>query len=286
VGALDLIESWGVEHHAAAVLPVGGPATSTGETDRPFRIASVAKLLTAYAAMVAVEEGAIELADSVGPPGATVAHLLAHCSGYGFEGDDVVAPPATRRVYSNRGVEVLADHVARAAGMPFEQYLREAVLDPLGMSRSQLRGSPAHHIWSTAADLGAFVAELQAPRLLAEETVATMVAVQFPGLPGVLPGVGRFDPLDWGFGFERNFGRPGHWAGEAVSTSSFGHFGGSGTFLWVDPVAGVGCICLTDRDFGDWALQVWPPFCTAVVRERQDAAAVAESHEDAERSTT
>jgi CubicO group peptidase (beta-lactamase class C family) len=92
-----------------------------------------------------------------------------------------------------------------------------------------------------------------------------------------MPGVGRFDPLDWGLGFERNFGRPRHWAGETVSPSAFGHFGGSGTFLWVDPAAGVACVCLTDREFGEWAQKVWPQFCDAVV---------AESHGDVERLST
>ena len=82
---------------------------------------------------------------------------------------------------------------------------------------------------------------------------------------GRLPGVGRFEPLDWGLTFERNFGRPGHWAGEAPSRGTFGHFGGAGTFLWVDPVAGVAAVVLGDRDFGPWALQVWPGFCADVL---------------------
>jgi CubicO group peptidase (beta-lactamase class C family) len=71
--------------------------------------------------------------------------------------------------------------------------------------------------------------------------------------------------LDWGLGFERNFSRPGHWAGTRLSVATFGHFGGAGTFLWVDPVARLGCVCLTDREFGPWSLAAWPPFCDAVV---------------------
>jgi CubicO group peptidase (beta-lactamase class C family) len=42
------------------------------------------------------------------------------------------------------------------------------------------------------------------------------------------------------------------------SERTFGHFGGSGTFLWVDPDAGIACACLTDRAFDKWALEAWP----------------------------
>ena len=50
--------------------------------------------------------------------------------------------PGARRIYSNAGFEELAEHVAQAAAeMPFGDYLRAAVLEPLGMTRSELRGS-------------------------------------------------------------------------------------------------------------------------------------------------
>jgi len=50
-----------------------------------------------------------------------------------------------------------------------------------------------------------------------------------------------------------------------VSRRAYGHFGGSGTFLWVDPAAGIGCAVLTDREFGEWAKEAWPRFSDAVV---------------------
>jgi CubicO group peptidase (beta-lactamase class C family) len=265
--ALDLVDTWEVPHVAGAVVPADGERVTRGDVERVFRVASVGKLLAGYAIMIGVEEGAVALADPAGPPGSTLELLLAHASGYGFESDaGVIAAPATRRVYSNRGIEEAAAHLERAAGMPFGGYLAEAVLAPLGMRATELRGSPAYALHSTVADLARFVAELQAPTLVAPETLADMVRVHLPGLPGVLPGVGRFEPLDWGLTFERNFGRPGHWAGEAPSRETFGHFGGAGTFLWVDPVAAVGAVVLGDRDFGPWALAVWPPFTDAVLR--------------------
>jgi CubicO group peptidase (beta-lactamase class C family) len=261
-----LLETWDVPNVAAAVVPVEGENKTVGDVDRVFRIASIAKLLTGYAIMVGVEEGAVDLDDAAGPPRSTLRHLLSHASGYGFDSDaSVMAEPGTRRIYSNRGIEEAAAHLERATGMSFGDYLTEAVLEPLGMGDTELRGSPAQNVWSTVADLAAFARELFAPTVLSPAGLAEMTTVQFPGLRGVLPNVGRFDPLDWGLTFERNFGRPGHWAGPSPSRETVGHFGGSGTFFWLDPVAGVAAAVLGDREFGPWALEVWPPFCTAVL---------------------
>ena len=264
--ALAAVDAWGVPNVAAAVLTKDGTVTTHGDTDRRFRVASVGKLVAGYALMTGVEEGAVGLDDPAGPPGATFRHLLAHASGYGFESDaGVLAAPGTRRIYSNRGIEQAAAHLERATGMPFAEYLTEAVLAPLGMDGSDLPGSPAHTLHSTVSDLVRFAAELQNPTLLPARTVELMRTVHFPGLVGVQPGVGRFDPLDWGLTFDRNFGKPQHWAGTSPSREAFGHFGGAGTFVWVDPVAGVAAIVLGDRDFGPWALEVWPGFCAGVL---------------------
>ena len=77
---------------------------------------------------------------------------------------------------------------------------------------------------------------------------------------------GRFTPLDWGLGFEIRDGKSPHWTGTRNSPATFGHFGGSGTFLWVDPELDVALVCLTDREFDDWALEAWPPFSDAVIK--------------------
>ena len=266
--ALAAVDAWPVPHPGVVVLRPGGPPVTRGQTDRPLDIASVSKLLTTYALLIAVEEGAVELDDPAGPPGSTLRHLMAHTSGYGFEsGAQGVAAPGTRRIYSNRGIEEAAALLERAAGMPFVTYLDEAVLRPLGLAGTDPSGSPAFGYSSTVDDLATFAAELLSPTLLAEQTVLEAVTVQFPGLAGIVPGVGRFDPCDWGLGFERNFSRPGHWAGQAVSPGTAGHFGGAGSFLWVDRARGLACVCLTGREFGPWALQAWPPLCDAVVAE-------------------
>lgn len=257
---------------AAGVVRRDGSAAGThGQTERPFPLASVTKPLSAYAVLVGYEEGVFELDDPAGPEGSTVRHLLAHASGLAFDEHRVMAAPGTRRLYSNTGFEVLGETLAKAAGMPFGEYLRQAVLEPLGMTGTSLPGSPAAGGVSTVADLLRFAAELQAPRLLHPSTVAAATSVAFPGLRGVLPGYGPQNPNDWGLGFEIRAAKSPHWTGAGSSPATFGHFGQSGTFLWVDPVAGAACAVLTDRDFGEWAHARWPELTDAVLAELRSA---------------
>ena len=224
------------------------------------------KLVTALAALVAAEEGTIDLDEPAGPPGSTMRHLLAHASGLPFESGPPIAKPGTRRIYSNAGFEAAAERVAANAEMPFEEYLQKAVLNPLGM-QAVLRGSPAGFLYGTLDDLVAFARELLAPTLVAPETFAEATSVQFPGLAGVIPDLGRFDPNDWGLGFELKDGKQPHFSGMLTSPRTFGHWGGSGTFLWVDPEREIALGVLTDLEFGDWAKEAWPPFSDAVVAE-------------------
>jgi len=219
------------------------------------------------ATLVAAEEGIVDLDEPAGPEGATLRHLLAHTSGLLFDGSRPIARPGQRRIYSNTGFEVLAAFVADRAEMPFGQYLSAAVLDPLEMGGSLLEGSPAAGIRGPLADLLARGRELLAPTLIAPETLAEATTVNFPGLVGVIPDLGRFEPNDWGLGFELRDAKSPHWTGTQNSQRTFGHFGGSGSFLWVDPEVQAACACLTDLDFGDWAKDAWPPFSDAVLAE-------------------
>ena len=138
--------------------------------------------------------------------------------------------------------------------------------EPLELSAT-LEGSPASGVSGTLDDLLALGRELLAPTLIAPETLAEATAVAFPGLIGVLPGFGRMDPNDWGLGVELRDEKRPHWTGERNSPRTFGHFGQSGSFLWVDPVAGVACACLCDRDFGNWAKDAWPRLSDAIIAE-------------------
>jgi CubicO group peptidase (beta-lactamase class C family) len=248
------------------VLRAGHVAAVHGPRERIFRWASVTKLVTALAALVAAEEGVIDLDEPAGPEGSTVRHLLAHASGLPFEPGAPTGQPGRRRVYSNVGFETLAEHVAGRAEMPFADYLAAGVLRPLDM-RAELRGSPASELYGDLDDLLALARELQRPTLVAAETLDEATTAQFPGLAGVLPDLGRFDPNDWGLGFELRDAKSPHWTGARNSPRTFGHFGGSGTFLWVDPEADVALGVLTDLDFGDWAKEAWPRLSDGVLAE-------------------
>jgi len=156
--------------------------------------------------------------------------------------------------------------IAAHTQMPFADYFRQAVFEPLGLTAS-LDGSPASAVSGTLGDLLALGRELLAPKLIAPETLAEATSVVFPGLVGVLPGFGRMDPNDWGLGFELRDAKRPHWTGERNSPRTFGHFGQSGSFLWVDPEAGLGCACLSDTRFGDWAKEAWPRLSDAILAE-------------------
>jgi CubicO group peptidase (beta-lactamase class C family) len=271
VKALELVGAWPVPHAGAAVVAADGAVLGrVGETDRPFRLASLAKPLTAWAVLIATEEGLVRLDDHVGQPGCTLRHLLSHAGGYPFEGAKPVAAPGRRRIYSNTGIELAAAEVERRAAMTFGEYLEEAVLTPLGMDDTKLRGSPAHSVNSTVDDVIPLLIELQRPTLLDAATATDAFSTQYPELAGIVPGVGRFDPCPWGLGFEIRGAKSPHWTGRTNAPATVGHFGGAGTMMWVDPVAACGLVTLTDRPFDDWSIEAmkrWPELSDAVVAE-------------------
>jgi CubicO group peptidase (beta-lactamase class C family) len=262
---LDTIDAWGAEHAAAALVGPDGIVAAHGDLDHPYRWASVTKPLTALVVLIAVDRGEIDLDEPAGPPGSTVRHLLAHASGLPFEGEATLAAPGRRRIYSNPGFDLLGALVGERGGASFESMLNERLLGPLGMTRTHLVGRPSEGLEGSLADLVAFARESLRPTLVSAETARAATTVQFPGMPGVVPGVGRFDPCDWGLGWELHDGKTPHWMGQTNSPETFGHFGGAGTFVWVDPVADIAVAVLTDRVFGPWALDVWPSFADAVL---------------------
>jgi CubicO group peptidase (beta-lactamase class C family) len=238
-----------------------------GDASRRSGWASVTKLVTALAVLVAVEEGTLDLNEDAGPPGSTVRHLLAHASGLAFDEARVLAGPGERRIYSNRGFEVVAELLEDRAGMSFERYVTEGVLEPLGMRSTRLEGSPASGMVGPVDDLLQLGAELLRPTLVSEETMQLATSVAYPGLDGVLPGIGRFEPNDWGLGFELRDDKSPHWTGHRNSPATFGHFGATGSFLCVDPPARLAAAALSGRNFGPWALEAWPRFADGVLDE-------------------
>ena len=265
-----------------------------GRIDEVFPFASVTKPIVAWSALVAVERGLLDLEAPAGAgtahgaagagtahsaagagtahsaagamlPGATVRHLLAHASGIAFDSDAVLAAPGTRRIYSNRGIEILGERLQEATATPLERWVETTVLEPLGMSSVLVPGSPAHSGEGTARDLAVFAGELAAPRLISASLAAEATSVVFPGLDGVLPGYGRQAPNDFGLGVEVRGHKHPHWTGRAGSPTTFGHFGQSGSFIWVDPEARRQAVFLGERRFAAVHKDIWPDLCDQIL---------------------
>jgi CubicO group peptidase (beta-lactamase class C family) len=261
---LETVDGWRAQTAAVAVVDGAGLVASHGPLDRALPWASVTKLVTACAVLVGAHRGVLALDAPAGPPGSTVRHLLAHAGGYGFDGG-VLAPPGRTRIYSNAGFDTLGATLEAATGRPVADLIATWVLEPLSMTGTRLEGRPSEGLVGPLADLAAFARELLAPVILPAGLVAEAATVAFPGLRGVLPGFGLQDPNDWGLGFEIRGRKSPHWTGSANAVATFGHFGRSGTFLWVDPVAGLALACVTDRPFGAWAGEAWPAISDAVL---------------------
>jgi CubicO group peptidase (beta-lactamase class C family) len=266
VDALRAIEGWGADTAAAGVVRAEGVVATHGPNGAALPWASVTKLLTGLAILVALEEGTVDLDEPAGPPGSTLRHLLSHASGLQTDGEKSIAEPGRRRIYSNTGIELAAHLLEERAEMPFADYFTHAVVRPLGLVGG-LAGSPAHAYRGPLDDLLVLGRELLRPTLVAPETLAEATTVQFPGLVGILPGLGRMEPNDWGLTFELRDSKSPHWTGTQNSERTFGHFGATGTFLWVDPEAEAACGALTDRRFGDWAKEAWPALSDEVLAE-------------------
>ena len=254
---LSQIEQWPAPTAAVAVVGPKGVLDSHGP-EQPFPWASVTKLLSALTVLSAVQDGLVDLDEACGPAGSTVRHLLAHASGIAPDSAQVMSAPGRRRIYSNAGFEVLADHVAARTGEEFASLYDARVRGPLGLSGTRLDGSPAHGASGPISDLATLGGELLAPTLIGTELMGEATRTAFAGLSGILPGFGRQDPNDWGLGFEIRAAKSPHWTGAGNSPSTFGHFGRSGSFLWVDPEAQLACAVLGDLDFGPWAAAAWP----------------------------
>lgn len=249
---------------ASAITPEG--VERVGDTSESFALASVSKLITAYAVLLAYEEGAFDLDDEVpsdllpsfdATP--TYRELLAHASGIAFRGREQEKPARTRRLYSSAGYEVLAEAIERTTEIPFADYVREGICEPLGIDIT-IEGSAGHGFSASVDALSTLAQEFLKPQLLSEQTLTEALTPQYPELSGVVPGYGRHNPCTWGLGFSLHGGKEPHWVGHSMPDDIAGHFGQSGTFLWIHRPTGRAAVVLTDKDFGDWAKERWADF--------------------------
>lgn len=156
------------------VTAAGSADTATGralDSDTLFYAASVSKQFTALAAAKLVEKGRLSLDDDIRTylpelpayeEPVTVRMLMLHTAGIRdslelirlagipsaadtdkatalkllFAQNSTNFRPGTAYTYSNGGYLLLAEIVERVAGMPFADYAKKAILQPLGMKRS------------------------------------------------------------------------------------------------------------------------------------------------------
>jgi CubicO group peptidase (beta-lactamase class C family) len=267
MAAFDQVAQWPAPQAAAGVTDAYDTIADAGDLRGVHAWASVTKLITAYATLQLAEAGDLDLDEPYGPAGSTVRHLLAHASGLPFDGAVAVARPGRRRIYSNGGFDLLGRLIEERSGESLADYASSSIFAPLGMASSTIEGTASAGGVGSTADLLLFGRELLAPTLLAPETLDAATSITFPGLDGVLPGFGRCNPNDWGLGFELHDSKDPHWMGRSNSAATFGHFGQSGSFLWVDPELHLACVALSGAKFGAWAAQAWPVFSDAVVAE-------------------
>ena len=235
-----------------------------GMRSRVFRWASITKPVTALAALVAAEEGTIDLDEPAGPPGSTIRHLLSHASGLPVQRGPADREAGTRRIYSNAGIEVAAERIAAHAEMPFSEYLSKAVLKPLGMRPSCAARRRGLH--GTLDDLAALVRELFAPTLVAPRPSPRRRASSSRASPAS----SRSRPLRpqrLGTRLRAEGREAAALLRDADLTAHLRPLGWKRHVLLGRPGAEPGARALTDLEFGDWAKEAWPVFSDAVVRE-------------------
>ena len=277
----------------------GTPATA----ETVYRVGSVSKMFTDIAVMQLVERGAIDIdvpvqqyvpeftpTNDTDTP-ITLRQLMSHRAGIireppaGHYFDDTGAdlattvrsmagtpqiyPPTSRTKYSNAGIAVVGYALEETQGEPFAGYVKRAVLEPLGMTRSafepepplvadladafmwgfdrdlfpapgfELGMAPAGSMYSTVLDLSRFMSaafrggEGEAARVLERGTLEQMWEPQFSE-PGATSGYG------FGFAVDERFGE--RWLGHGGAIYGFS------TQLSFLPDAGLGVAVVSAVD--------------------------------------
>jgi CubicO group peptidase (beta-lactamase class C family) len=191
-------------------------------------------------------------------------------------------PPGTRVRYQSMGTLLLAEIVGRVSGQPIARFLEREIFQPLGMSDTSLGlrpatrdrlaelrvppeqegtdwnwnsdywlsfGAPWGGLITTPMDLARFAlvwlgeGTWRGIRLLSPAAVRAMTRNQLNELPLVPEEDRRCQP--WGLGWRLGWpGKSAHF-GDLVGPRTYGHWGATGTALWIDPDADAFCVILT-----------------------------------------
>lgn len=251
-----------------ALVGVTGPGRTIavqGDPHTALALASVSKPLSAWGALIAVERGLVDLDEPAGPEGSTLLNLLDHTSGLPFEGDRTQASPGARRIYSNAGFDALGAHVAAAVGMDFSEWMTREVTEPLGMAEIDVTGRPSAGYRASIEDLLIFGREVLRPTLIPSALRDLALMVSREGLKGVVPGYGSFDDNQWGLGFELKGAKSPHWLSDSFPPETAGHFGGQGSFFFVDRSRDLAAAFLSGVTFSEEHKRIWPPLTDEIV---------------------
>jgi CubicO group peptidase (beta-lactamase class C family) len=225
--------------------------------------ASVSKMAVALAFGVEIDWELHQFDQNFGPHGATLANLLSHSSGLGLEEGDPTVPIATKRVYSNVGVDHAVDVVVQDRDPA--DWLEERIFLPLGMETTHLEGRPCADVHGSTEDLVTLGAAWLRSDVVTKQTRNRQIKPYLPELSGIVPGFGRFSPCPWGLGPEVR-GSKEHWMGDWPA-ESFGHFGQSGAMMLLNVDEQIGLVATSTEPFGPWAAQLWPKW-TSLMRRR------------------
>jgi len=187
--------------------------------------------------------------------------------------DKPTRPPGEQFVYSDINFELLGEIVRRVSGMPLDQFAREQIFEPLGMSDTTFKppaslsariaptevdaatgkpwrgvvhdptarymGGVAGHagVFSTADDLARFAQMMLNGRLFAPATIALFTSNAAPPDQPILRGLG------WDIDSQYSSNR-----GDMFPRgTSYGHTGFTGPSLWIDPASKSFVVIMTNR---------------------------------------
>lgn len=235
---------------------------AAGPLDEVRRWASVSKMAVSLAFAVEVDWGLHQVSERLGPRGATLANLLSHSSGLGLEPDDPTVEVATKRIYSNYGIDLAVAAIVEDGDAA--SWLDDRLFTPLGMSSTRLDGRPSSGVIGSTTDMQILAEAWLRPDAVSRDTRNRFIVPYAPHLAGIVPGFGRFSPCPWGLGPEIR-GDKSHWMGD-WPPESFGHFGKSGSLMLLNVDEGIGVVATSTEDFGAWAVALWPEWTSALRR--------------------